>query len=112
MGCARSSLNFCRGYYAETRPTTGQGAPKGLCSSLFLFPPAPPPPYTHTYRHTHTHTHTQTRTTVYDQRRYLSLSLPNKDSATADISHPRQLGHNLGLNCVCVCVGVCVCLCT
>lgn len=82
-------------------------SPKGSFSISFSLPhcnSCSPSPNrsTHTdtfMRHTQPSTHTQ----QYMARGgYLSLS--NKDTATADISHPRQLGHNLGLNVCLMCL--------
>lgn len=80
-------------------------SPKGSFSlspfSLTVIPAPPPPAETHadTYmKHTRSYTHTA----VYGPRGYLFQS--NKDSATADISHLRQVGHNLGLNVCLVCL--------
>jgi len=63
---------------------------------------APPPPTDAHPCNTHTHSQVHVHTQQFLARGVislsLSLSLSNTDSAPADISHPRQLGHNLGLN--------------
>lgn len=112
-GVKEITLQFLQGI-RRNQASAGQGAPKGLLSisfspslSLTVIPAPHPHPslHKHTYmQHTQPNTHSHTHTVVYGRRGYLSLS--NKDSATADISHPRQLGHNLGLNVwlVCLCI--------